>query len=330
VARRYTGPYARPSTYPVPYATAAVWGTGIDPIHAFYGEGPPVRVLGRAGAMGQSPVGTSSAQNREYQNPANSSGIDPPEEVTWGYPALDYTVDSFGSGANTSPSDTAPAVTQDMDGRPDWAQDTPQESVRTKSRMPSWGTSGELFRGRMMGAYQRVLRGSLSYAETVASRDPSAQMPNETVSEGWINKATSFTAYAEPSDPAQYEVQTSMRQRFGTRDNNRAVMRCTDDPRSRIASRVEPMVEKVYSEGQRNYDMFPFQAEEIERPFRYRTAGLGPAGWMIVNEYGAVTAVQRVPPPDPAMGVTEVGADDFGNRYAGDYGYTTEDSMYYA
>lgn len=154
------------------------------------------------------------------------------------------------------------------------------------------------------------------------SAEQANSKPTETVSEGWINKATSFTAYAEPSDPSQYEVQTSMRQRFGTRDNHRAQARCTDDPRAKIASRVEPMVEKVWSTGERTYDMFPFQIDQIERPFRFRTAGVGPAQWMETNEYNAMTPYQRIPPPDPAAGVPEVGSEL--------YGYTGEDTMYFA
>jgi hypothetical protein len=42
---------------------------------------------------------------------------------------------------------------------------------------------------------------------------------------------------------------------------------------------------------------------------------------MVANEYNAVTPVQRTPPPDPAAGVPEVSED---------YGYTEEDTMYYA
>jgi hypothetical protein len=43
---------------------------------------------------------------------------------------------------------------------------------------------------------------------------------------------------------------------------------------------------------------------------------------MQTNEFYPYTAVQRTPPPDPAMGVPEVSS-------AADYGYTGEDSIYY-
>jgi hypothetical protein len=317
MARAYRGPYARPSSRIVPYATAAVWGTGIDAVHSYYGEGPPIRMLGREGTQGSSPVGSQYPRGREYQQPGLSSGDDPREEMTWGYP-VDYDVDSFGMGADSSPSTTAPAVRQYMDDRPSW--DTPAESDPLRadaSTMTPWNVSGVFMRKWREGSHRfRV------HPHGPISAEPSNSLPNETVSEGWENKATSFVAYADPSADAQIFVQTSMRQRFGTRDNRRAQLRATDDERSTIASRVKPMIEKVYSGGERHYDMFPFQIDQINRPFRFRTAGVGPAGWMTANEYNALTPVQRTPPPDPAAGVPEVQTPE-------SYGYTGEDTMYY-
>lgn len=334
MGRAYRGPYARPSEYPVPYATASVWGTGIDPIHSYYGEGPPIRVMGRTGTIGSSPVATQSPRDRDYQTPGHGGGMDAPQEITWGYP-VEYGPDSFGSGAN------APIAEEDVgwddafyvDDRPVWGNETETSKNRTSSPMPSWGSSAAKFLATRMGAAryrawpEQPLKGQAQAYEPVSAEAVNSY-PTETVSEGWINKGTSFTAYAEPADDSQVFVQTSMRQRFGTRDNGRAVLRGTDDERSKIGSRVMAMVEKVYSEGERTYDMFPYQIDQIERPFRFRTAGVGPAGWMLTNEYGAVTPVQRVPPPDPAMGVPEVGTDYVTERYAGDYGYTTEDPYY--
>lgn len=324
MARAYRGPYARPSSVPVPYATAEVWGSGIDPIGSYYGEGPPLRTLGRAGSIGSSPVGSDQqySRNRDYQAPAHSSGLDPPEEVTWGYP-VDYTPDSFGMGADgpITAGDTAPPVDQYMGDRPAWGDATAQERVRHNTdRHPPWNRNGAAFRAVRGGAerYRRFQSRTGHYSPITAEQPNS--FPTETVSEGWINKTTSFPANAQPSDPSQYEVQTSMRQRYGTRDNKRACARETDAERSTIESRVAGMVEKVYSEGERLYDMFPYQIDQIERPFRNRTAGVGPASWMVPNEYSVITPVQRTPPPDPAMGVPEV---------SGDYGYTPEDTMYY-
>jgi hypothetical protein len=322
MGRTYRGPYARPSTYPVPYATASVWGTGIDSIHSYHGEGPPLRTLGREGTIGSSPVATDHPRSRDYQSPAESSGIDPPQETTWGYP-VDYGPDSFGSGADApiSDGDTAPGVYQYMDDRPAWGDAVENERVRRMASIRTpWGANAEVMRATRDGAarYRIYTESDGSYAPVTAEQPNS--FPTETVSEGWRNKVTSFVADADPSDPSQYEVQTSMRQRYGTRDNNRAVLRSTDEPRAKIASRVMAMVEKVYSTGERSYDMFPYQIDQMERPFRYRTAGVGPAAWMEANEFNAVAPIQRTPPPEPALGFAEVSSE---------YGYTGEDTMYY-
>jgi hypothetical protein len=271
----------------------------------------------------------SPRDDRDYQEPANSSGFDAPQEITWGYP-VDYGPDSFGMGADSSihEGDTGFPVTMYMDDHPSW--DTPVESQRARrdaSTMPSWGRSGATMRALRDGAHRyrlntgQVLPGQGDAYQPV-SAEPTNSNPTETVSEGWQNKVTSFTAYAVPADDSQLLVQTSMTQRFGTRDNLRAQMRGTDDARSKIASRVMAMVEKVYSEGERLYDMAPYQQDEIRRPFRSRTAGTGPAKWMTVNEVNPIIAVQRTPPPDPAMGVPEVST-------SADYGYTGEDTMFY-
>lgn len=318
MGRAYRGPYARPSTVDVPYATAAVWGTGWNPIHQYYGEGPPLRVIGRSGAIGSSPVGGSSQdpRSRGYQDPANSAGLDPPEMVTWGY-EVDYGVDSFGSGANASPWKTAPATDEYMDDRPAWNDPTQQDNIRRTSSMTPWNRTGEALRAFRGGARRVRLNSSQPY-----TAEPSNGRPNESVSEGWLNKATSFVADAEPSADEQVFVQTSMRQRYGVRNNNRATARGTDGDRAQINSRVMPMVEKVYSTGERLYDMFPYQADEIIRPFRYRTAATGRQRWMEANYVTAWNPIQRTPPAEPALGVPEVSAAD-------DYGYTQEDTMYY-
>jgi hypothetical protein len=324
MARAYRGPYARPSSILAPYATAAVWGTGVNAIHGYYGEGPPLRVLGRTGAEGGSPVAAGRHGDRDYQQPADSSGDSIPQEITWGYPAFDDSPDSFGQGADApiSTGDTAPGQEFFVDDHPRWGDEVSIERARLTSNMPPWGRSGAVFRALRQGAQRYRLYHVPDSAYSPITQEQPNSLPTETVSEGWINKTTSFLADASPSDPSQYEVQSSMRQRYEVRNNQRAQARATDDARSRIESRVAGMVEKVYSTGERCYDMFPYQIDQIERPFRYRTAGVGPAEWMTTNEYNSLTAVQRTPPPDPAMGVPEV-------QEPADYGYTGEDTMYY-
>ena len=320
MARAYRGPYQRPSSASVPYATAAVWGTGINPIHGYYGEGAPLRTVGRADALGGSPVSAQDGGGQQdRQSPTTTGGSNPPEELTWGYP-VDYSLDAFGMGADSSPSDAAPAVFEYMDDRPAWGNDAPNQEIRATSTMTPWGRTGARLRAMRQGVRSYRVNSKGLYQPITAQQ--ANQLPNETVSEGWLNKVTSFIADALPASDQQVFVQTSMRQRYLEKSNERAVARDTDAARTPIASRVEAMVRKSYSEGERLYDMFPFQAEEIIRPFHYRTAGLGQAEWMLANEYSAVTPVQRVPPPDPSMGIPEV-------NDPADYGYTGEDTMYY-
>lgn len=332
MARAYRGPYARQSSYEPAYATAAKWGTGVNDVHSYYGEGPPLRTLGRADHIGSSPVasGEQFPRGRNYQQPGDTSGMDIPQELTWGYP-VDYAPESFGSGAESSMNagDTGAGVTIYLDDRPHWGEEVATEKLRTDaSTMSPWGTPG--------GVWMRALReGSARYrtapdevlpGEGDPYRPISAEQadsnPTETVSEGWENKVTSFVADANPSDPKQYEVQTSMRQRYLRRNNRRATMRATDDDRWEISSRVMAMVKRVYSEGERNYDMFPFQIDQIDRPFKYRTAGVGRADWMTTNEFAPTSPIRRTPPPDPADGVAEVGGQPE------QYGYTAEDMSY--
>lgn len=316
MGKAYRGPYARPSSYNVPYITG-VWGNGINPVHAQYGEGPPLNLLGREGSIGGSPVAGEHSRDREYQQASQSSSVELPSELSWGYP-VDYSIDSFGSGADGSPWMSGPAIRQDMDDRPAWNEDPTSDRLRAHSTMTPWSRTGAKLRSIRQGARQYRLN-----PDGPITDQPSHQLPNETVTEGWENKVTSFVAYAHPSDPSQYEVQTSMRQRFGTRDNKRAVARGTDDDRSTIASRVVAMVRKQYSENERLYDMDPYQITDMPRPFRYRTAGTGRQDWMHANAVYPISPIQRVPPPDASVGVPEVDS-------SADYGYTGEDTMYYA
>jgi hypothetical protein len=311
MARAYRGVYAQPSTVPPPYSTAAIWGTGVNPVHELYGEGPPVRVLGRASSLGGSPVAVDP-RRRDFQSPSQATSDNPPEELTWGYP-VDYSVDAFGGGTDSSPSDVAPRIDDYADDRPSWNTPVEQQQVRGNADITPWSQDGNAQRSRP-GGWRTILN-------VMGSMRPSAQLPNESVSEGWKNKATSVVAYSRPSDDSQLTIQTSDRQRFLAKNNDRSVARATDEPRAGISSRVQPMIEKVYSTGERLYDMSPYQADVMLRPFRYRTAGVGPSEWLGPNEMYVSEPYQRTPPPDPSIGTPEVSEPD--------YGYTGEDTMYY-
>jgi hypothetical protein len=148
------------------------------------------------------------------------------------------------------------------------------------------------------------------------------QIPTETVSEGWLNKPKGTPANAVPSSTAQLERQTSMQQRYQIRTNDAAVLRDTDVARAPIDSKVTGQKLKVYSGGERHYDMLPKAQDTIPRPFWYRQAGTGDIADMAPNELWYIEPIERIPPPDPCIGNPETG-------FTQTHGYTTEDSQYY-
>lgn len=263
----------------VPYA-ASIWGTGINPIHSQYGEGPALRTTGRQG------------DQPDVHAPFTAQSDFIPE-MPWGY----------------TPEDVS-ATPYLRDDHPTWAEETSDFRGDTDRQPPynATGATKTLFRSIFDGARKANYKAPDSW-------------PNETVTEGWRNKPKGQPADARVSDPAQYEMQTSMSQRYVTRVNDHAVMRATDEPRATITSRVVGQKLKVYSEGERHYDMFPYQQDSIPRAFWYRKAGTGAAKDMLPNEMYVSDPIQRVPPPDPSMGVTETDSTL-------EYGYTDEDNFY--
>lgn len=271
----------------VGYSGAQVWGTGLHPVHYHYGQ--------------DTARGDVSLREGEVTPPF--AAVPDPLIATelWGYTCEDSTYTGV-----------------QYDDRPNWT-DPPGNFRANSMQQPSWNAPqriNEGFRARFGGAY-RVFRG-VSQAQS----DVQYQIPSETVSEGWRNKPKGQAANAVVSSQAQLERQTSMQQRYQTRDNNAAVERATDEPREPIASKVTGQRLKVYSGGERHYDMFPKQQEQMPRPFWYRQAGTGRPGDMAPNELWYIEALERIPPPDPCMGTPET-------DIATEFGYTTEDSQFY-
>jgi hypothetical protein len=269
-------------SFQIPYEGAEKWGTGINPIHEEYGSD----------ALRLEPL---PERRGETAQPRGSV----PEQLIatnlWGY----------------TPEDSTYATGVDYDGRPSW-NEQPAEYRGDSDDHPPYNASGgvrENFRAMHDGAHR--FRQKLADA-----------LPSETVTEGWRNKPKGSPADSEPSDPSQYEMQTSMTQRYKTRDNSHAVARMTDAARATIDSRVTGQKLKIYSGEQRHYDMMPREQTPILRGFSYRTAGTGPVRYLRPNEYVPVMPVQRVPPPDPYEGDPET-------ELTSGYGYTPED-VYYA
>lgn len=285
------GAWARKYGQTDPTGTALIWGTGINPVHYVYGS-PPDRLADIAIRQGE--------VIPAYQ------GV--PEELIqpelWGY----------------TPEDSS-YVGVEYDNRPR-VGDSPEASL-VRATVPlgypplnATGGYRDRWRARRQGAFRWY-------------QDFFLNKPSETVSEGWLNKPASgrleagIIPDAKPSDPEQYERQTSMQQRYQVRVNDLAVDRNTDDSRSAIASRVVPMKIKEYSGGERHYDMLPKEQDATRaRPFWYRTAGTGPDAYLVPNEVTYREAVDRTPPPDPYIGTQDTDQGAF------NYGYTSEDYTY--
>jgi hypothetical protein len=295
--RTYSGAWASKAIggEEVPYVGALKWGTGINQVHAMYGEGPPIRVMGREGEEGSAgydgqPAGLSVPQQWI------------PTEL-WGYKTEDDLSNNYVW----------------YDDRPTWGEQPPDYRGDTEGHPAAMNNDpAQIDTTGTYSVFRMLAGGAHRFRQKLADA-----LPSETVTEGWRNKPKGMPANSIPSDNSQLIIQTSMRQRYQTRNNDHAVARATDDPREVIHSRVIGQKLKIYSGEQRHYDMFPYQQDIIVRPFWYRRAGTGIPEMMAPNEMYQSSPYQRTPPPDPDLGPEEISS-------SADYGYTGEDQMYYA
>src|ERR1041385_2124974 len=213
------GAWAR--RYQQPYSGASVWGTGIHGIHSVYGS-PPSRLQGIRPLQGQITV------------PADAVPEQLQPKQLWGYQLEDSLYSDL-----------------TVDGRPPWnrpPEDSPAQFM--SDQIPPMNASGGF-----NNKFRAIKGGAFTIWQYVNGMK---LQPSETVSEGWRNKPKGSPADAKPSDPKQYEMQTSVQQRYRNRNNQHAVARGADEPRADIASRVIGQRLKVYSGGLRHYDMFPY------------------------------------------------------------------------
>lgn len=270
------------------YVGALKWGTGYNPVHEIYGEGPPLRTTGR----------TPGPEEAEFDPGPFPGELLNPEE--FGYTTEDIqTLDNF-PGMPPGVGENRGALRSDMDEHPSWGP-----------AIPSGGT-----------VFRTISEGANVFRHTPRS------YPTETVTEGWDNKLTGPVEDAGTSSPSQYERQTSMQQVNPPegRNNAAAVARKTDDARANIMTRLTGQRIKPWSTGERLQDMFPFQQDTIIRPFWYRQFGTGDPDQLAPNEMYVSEAIQREPAPDPYLGPNETDQSVADNDFS--YGYTTEDVSY--
>lgn len=293
------GMWARNNVGPV-FSGATKWGTGIDPIHSYYGD-PTEQNIGVYGRQGL-------AVRPDVQDPAYASEQFVEQRPPWGYDPGDIA----GLDVYASPHEAVNGVPFIQDGWPNLDDSTPQTRANLQ-RYADYPVGSP-------GIVASALR-ALRIGPKDLDSEKSNQIPTETVSEGWENKPQGELADAEPASDAQVFTQTSMTQRYRTRTNDAAVARLTDGPRSPISSRTTGQKLKYFSGGERHYDMAPFQQDQMNRPFWYRTFGTGPQtpDYLDANEMNPVSPLQRTPPADPYLGPTD---DSLA------FGYTSEDQLY--
>jgi hypothetical protein len=296
-----TGAFARATQGQVAYANAGKWGNGVNAIHAQY-DGPP------------RPFGPGVPNDLDRRTPPSSANDSVEYGPPWGAPDDP----SYLDGA-LSEEEAIHGVPFNQDGWPDWDQGTDHLRGDTPPDYPAWNENGDFIRNRPEGATDYV---------------GTWQTPNETVSEGWINKGVTGRLEASPenkagdADPSQVFVQTSEIQRDKGLTQPRTLIRQgphQDVARSPIEPRKTGPKIKNYSGGERHYDMFPRQIDDIPRPFHFRTAATGPNPYLLSNAFRIVTPMQRTPPPDPSMGIVD---SELSSSDTGDYGYTSEEWGY--
>ncbi len=295
------------------YTGATRWGDGYNPIHG-------VRDNGRGRVVGAHqtllPLGEPSDSVAE--------GLTGRE--------IDWVCEDYVDG--TMPGEHF----RYQDDLPRWNETTPQfRDVTTSPAMgeqPSWGVYNDSDPSDIWplpgptGGTQRWLDNS--HGEDVEQQHAVA-VPTPFVTGGWLSKQRGADAHTEAAqepgqDRYQLAINTSPVQGQGVQslDNQRAVQRGTDTPRTSILSRTAGMAEKAYARsfgmggGPGTPDMQPFQQSAgLKRPWLTRVAALPPAEEHFMNTMEARVPIQRYTTPDPYQGDPEVGPGDAGV----DWGY---------
>lgn len=256
----------------VGYAGASRWGTGVNRIHAIRdGEG---RNVAPDALTAQVPDEFLSLNDDDY-----------------GYCDEDYSSSLWGYGSETG-----------TDERPRLGD---EETVGIRADTDGWPPPGSYRNGIPGGSYIRSIDKGAELVYTVKATQPDAQS-------GHVAKELIFGEIedAVPSDPSQYEMQTSMTQMQKDREGSQR-SGSQSDYAARVPGRRHTMAQRGYvpSGGQRHTDMLPKQQDLLLRPFAYRTAGTGNPEWMQANELGQRIPLQRIPSPDPYIGVEIPSAD---------------------
>lgn len=184
----------------------------------------------------------------------------------------------------------------------------------TTPAFPAWGP--RLRNGRPRGEHVRSLDHGAE--NSTASKTDYVTGPQAA---GWQNKVHNASPEdAVTSDPSQYEMQTSMKQRDQVRAGSQA-SGSASQYEAPIASRIPGERLRVFSGGIRHYMMTPREQTFRIRAYWRRNAGTADPRSLLPNSMVVRTPAQRVPPPDPYQGTMLQGTPA---------GYMEEDTIPYA
>jgi hypothetical protein len=295
MAGPYTGTWRRSATSDARYTGALKWGTGINPVHSEAGVGPALidpKLNYDTPDLGAGDDAARMIDDQFWPPPPDEEGDN--NSQFWGY-----------------------GQEGDLRDHPNYQEvgDANTAGSRAELNQPNWPPWGGSRKTAPGGTFIRsLLHGALTV-------NKSRQVPSETVSEGWENKAHGIAANSLPSDDSQLIMQTSMTQRYKVRAGSQSAGRASEYS-APVSSRVTGQKLKIYSGQERHYDMTPYDQDEILRGFLSRQAGTGYTEWQHPNEMFVNEPMQREPAPDPFQGTaspaSSVPAD-----------YTSEDMQYY-
>jgi len=270
-------------------------GTGWNPIHAIRDQEGRNIALNRG-----SDVAVIPDQYVIDPNLDDPAGYD----TEFAYDATDDAIWGYGPDSGTS-------------DRPSWG-DEGKYRDQTQTPTPPWPEWGPYTNGIPGGTTMRDNNRGADLSKRVKQRK------SETVSEGWENKQSLPNAEdAVIANDSQIYMQTSMTQRDARRTGSQAAQGRANAARASIGSRIIGMRLKIWSGGERHYDMTPRTAEERIRPWWTRQAGTGDPALLESNAMEVRQPIARQVPAEPDQGDTTPLVDHT------NYGFVSEDVLPY-
>lgn len=175
--------------------------------------------------------------------------------------------------------------------RPPWTETSPNH--RNIDDYPPMNANGDVIRSHRIGT---------------DARETSKKNPMDEALNGWTNKENTAVTDSQPSDPSQYEMQTSMTQRDKVRNMSQTTGRASTYSAPIVSRIIGEKLKRLVGSPERLADMFPRQQAVMVRPFWMRSAGTDLPEKMYTNQNYQSVPLQRVPPGDPYQGASLSGS----------------------